>query len=214
MEPEIHVAIVEDHKVTREGLATLIGAQPGFGITGCFDSMEKALAAVGPDPPDVMLLDIGLPGMSGIEGLRLLRDRYPRMQFLILTVYADDAHVFDAICAGACGYLLKETPPAKLPGLIREAHQGGGPMSPEIARKVLLTFQKVPPPKVVETNLSPRELAIVRLLAEGHAYKTAAAELCVSVDTIRFHVRNIYARLHVHSKSEAVLKALRTGLLA
>ncbi len=210
---EIRVALVEDHQPTREGLAALIGSGPDYRVTGTFGSMEDALAHLEDDPPDVLLLDLHLPGMSGIDGLRLLRARFPILQVVVLTVFADDTHVFDAICAGACGYLLKETPPDKLLDFIHDAHRGGVPMSREIARKVLLLFQKVAPPKVEEANLSPRELAIVRLLAAGHSYKTAAVELALSIDTVRFHVRNIYVRLHVHSKSEAVLKAQRQGLL-
>ena len=210
---EIAIAIVEDHKATREGLSALIDGTPGYRVTGRFPSMEATLAAL-QDAPDVLLLDIGLPGMSGIDGIPVVQRLYPKIQVLILTIYADDKHVFEAICAGACGYLLKETRPAKLLEYIREAHDGGAPMSPEIARKVLRMFQKVVPPKSEEVRLSARELQILRLLAEGHGYKTAAAQLGVSVDTIRFHVRNIYVRLHVHSKSEAVTKAFRQGLLS
>jgi DNA-binding NarL/FixJ family response regulator len=211
---EITVAVVEDHKATRDGLSALIDGTPGYRVTGRFSTMEATLSALQQGTPDVLLLDIGLPGMSGVEGLSIVQKLYPKLQALILTVYGDDEHVFEAICAGACGYLLKETRPARLLEYIREAHDGGAPMSPEIARKVLRMFQKVVPPKAEEVRLSPRELEILRLLADGHGYKTAAAQLGISLDTIRFHVRNIYVRLHVHSKSEAVTKAFRQGLLS
>jgi DNA-binding NarL/FixJ family response regulator len=210
---EIKVAIVEDHQRTREGLATLIGGTPGYRIVGSFASMEDALARLEREFPDVLLADIGLPGISGIEGVRRLKARYPALQVLMLTIYADDEHIFEAICAGACGYLLKDTPPTKLLEAIRELRDGGAPMSPEIARKVVTMFQKTAPPPSDEQQLSPRELQVLKLLADGHSYKTAADALSVSEDTIRFHIRNIYEKLHVHSKSEAVLKAFRQGIL-
>jgi DNA-binding NarL/FixJ family response regulator len=213
MSKEIKVAIVEDQKHTREGLATLINGTPGYRIVGKFASMEEALAKLEWEPPDVVLVDIGLPGMSGIEGVRRLKARWPTLLILMLTVYADDEHIFEAICAGACGYLLKDTPPPKLLDAIHELREGGAPMSPDIARKVVTMFQQVIAPKTEEHHLSSRELEVLKLLADGHSYKTAADALSISLDTIRFHIRNIYEKLHVHSKSEAVLKALRSGLL-
>jgi DNA-binding NarL/FixJ family response regulator len=213
MQKEIKVAIVEDQKHTREGLATLIQGTPGYRIVGKFASMEEALIKLDWDPPEVVLVDIGLPGMSGIEGVRRLKARWPTLLILMLTVYADNEHIFEAICAGACGYLLKDTPPPKLLDAIRELREGGAPMSPEIARQVVMMFQKVVPSKNEEHPLSARELEVLKLLADGHSYKTAADALSISPDTIRFHIRNIYEKLHVHSKSEAVLKALRSGIL-
>ncbi len=209
----IKIAVVEDQRQTREGLATLLDGTPGFRTIGRFASMEEALARIEQEPPQVVLLDLGLPGMSGIEGVRQLKARLPAVQILVLTVYADDDHVFEAICAGASGYLLKDTPPARLLDSIRELQEGGAPMSPEIARKVVSTFRRIAPPRDGPEQLSPRELETLKLLTEGHSYKTAAVALGVSVDTVRFHVRNIYEKLHVHSKSEAVVKALRSGLL-
>jgi DNA-binding NarL/FixJ family response regulator len=209
----VRVAVVEDLEQTRRGLAALIGGTPGYRVMGAFGSMEEALRRLDGEPPDVALLDIGLPGMSGIEGVRRLKARHPGVQILMLTVYADNDHVFEAICAGACGYLLKDTPPTRLLEAIRELHEGGAPMSPEIARKTVTMFQRVAPPRSEDGRLSARETEVLRLLAEGHSYKTAAAELNVSLDTIRFHVRHIYEKLHVHSKSEAVAAALRSGLV-
>jgi DNA-binding NarL/FixJ family response regulator len=212
--PSIKVAIVEDQQPTREALAILIGNAAGFEITGRFPSMEQALPRLEAEPPHVLLVDIGLPGISGIEGVRRVLAAHPEVQILMLTVHGDDAHVFEAICAGACGYLLKETPRDRLLAAIRELRDGGAPMSPEIARKVVLMFQKVAPPKIQERQLTPREFEILRLLADGHSYKTCADRLALSLDTVRFHIRNIYEQLHVHSKSEAVLKAVRSGLIS
>ena len=212
--PKIKVAIIEDQQATREGLAILIGNTTGFEVTGRFSTVEQALDRLGLDPPDVLLLDIGLPGMSGIEGARAVRSRNPKIQILMLTVYGDDDHVFEAICAGACGYLVKGTPRERLLAAIRELRDGGSPMSPEVARKIVVMFQKVAPPKTRDGQLTPREFQILRLLADGHNYKTCADQLSLSLHTVRFHIRNIYEQLHVHSKSEAVLKALRGGLIS
>jgi DNA-binding NarL/FixJ family response regulator len=209
----IRVALVEDQKRTREGLTALIDGTPGFAVGGSFGSMEDALRGFASDPPDVCLCDIGLPGMSGIEGVRRLKERSPATQVLMLTVHADSENVFEAVCAGACGYLLKDTPPVRLVEAIRELHAGGAPMSPEIARKVVAMFSKVAPPREPDAGLSPREIELLSLFAEGHGYKTAARALGLSIDTVRFHVRNVYTKLHVHSKSEAVLQALRRGLV-
>lgn len=210
----IKVAIVEDQKQVREGLATLIDGMHGYRTVGSFASMEDALANLHRDLPDVALVDIKLPGMSGIEGVRELRTRYPDLPILMLTVYGDDEHVFEAICAGAKGYLLKDTPPTKILEAIKELREGGAPMSPEIARRVVMMFQRVAPPKEEAHGLSAREREVLKLLADGHSYKTAAEVLSLSVDTIRFHVRHIYEKLHVHSKSEAVLKAFRDRILS
>jgi len=174
--------------------------------------MEQALDQIPSSAPDVLLADIGLPGMSGIEGVRRIHEWMPELPILMLTVHEDSDSVFNAVCAGACGYLLKETPPARLLESIRELYEGGAPMSPGIARKVVLMFQKTPPPKD-GMELSLRQLEILRMLAQGHSYKACAATLDVGIDTIRSHVRKIYERLHVHSRSEAVWKALQGGIL-
>jgi DNA-binding NarL/FixJ family response regulator len=175
--------------------------------------MEEALASIGKDLPDVVLVDIGLPGMSGIEGTRRLRGRHPALLVMMLTVYGDDERIFEAICAGACGYLLKKTPPARLLESIREAVSGGSPMSPEVARRVVQLFQRFHPPEAADYHLSPTEIRLLKLLAEGHHYKTAAVEMRISINTVSYHMRSIYQKLHVHSKSEAVAKALRDRLI-
>jgi DNA-binding NarL/FixJ family response regulator len=210
---ETRIAIIEDQKPLRDGLAALIGGTPGYRVVGGYGSMEQALPQLRTVSPEVLLLDIGLPGMNGIEGVREARRLLPELQVLMLTVFSDNDRIFEAICAGACGYLLKDTPPARLLEAIGEAHGGGAPMSPEVARKVVAMFRKTPPPREEALQLSPREQDVLRLLAEGHSYKTAAAAISLSTDTIRFHIRHIYEKLHVHSKSEAVIKALRSGLI-
>ena len=209
----IKVAIVEDQRDIREGLASLIKFTEGYQCTGSFRSMEEALEKIRFELPDIMLVDIGLPGMSGIEGIRLLKESYPPMLLLMLTVYDDDEMIFDALCAGACGYLLKKTPPARLIESLKEAMSGGAPMSPEVARRVIKLFREIRPPDRADYKLTPHELRLLKLLVEGHNYKTAATAQGVSVTTIAFHMRHIYEKLQVHSKSEAVAKALRNRLV-
>ena len=208
----ISIAIVEDDRRIREGLRVLLDGTPGFRCLSAWRSMEEALAQSWSPLPAVALIDIGLPGMSGIAGISLLRERYPTLACVMLTVFDDDERIFNALCAGASGYLLKGTPPARLLDSIREVVGGGAPMSPEIARRVVSLFRTVRPPDHAEYNLTPHELRILKLLVEGHSYKSAAAELGIGFHTIAFHVQNIYQKLQVHSKSEAVAKALRSGL--
>ena len=208
----IKVAIVEDQREIREGLGQLINATPGYRCTGIYASMEEALEKIPHNLPDLVLSDIGLPGMDGINGIRILKERYPQLLILMLTVYDDNERIFDAICAGACGYLLKKTPWPKLVEALKEAVDGGSPMSPEVARRVITLFRQIKPPKESQYELTPHETRLLRMLVEGHSYKTAAAELNVSVNTIKFHLRHIYDKLQVHTKSEAVAKALRHGL--
>lgn len=210
---DITIAIIEDDDETRNGLSRLLARAPGCSLVGAFASVEEAVRALAGSAPDVILSDIGLPGMSGIEGVRLLKAAHPGTNVLMLTVYDDNTHVFEAICAGASGYLLKDTPPARLREAIREVQDGGAPMSPDIARKVVTMFRQAAPPRDAQASLSPRELELLRLLSGGHSYKTAADTLGIAMDTVRFHVRHIYEKLHVHSKSEAVMKAVRAGIL-
>src|SRR6185436_3650854 len=185
----VSVAIVEDERKFRDAVTMLIEGTEGFRCSGSYRSMEEALDKIERDLPDVVLMDIGLPGMSGIEGARRLKERFPKMVLLAHTVYDDDERIFDALCAGASGYLLKKTPPARLLEGLQEAVKGGAPMTPEVARRV------------------------VKLLMEGHNYKTAAAKLGVTTHAISFHLQKIYEKLHVHSKTEAVAKALQDRLL-
>ncbi|MBD0326248.1 MAG: response regulator transcription factor [Pyrinomonadaceae bacterium] len=209
----IKVAIIEDRREIREGLSMLIGGTSGYACTGSYRSMEEALDKIGHNLPDVVLSDIGLPGMDGIEGIRILKERHPQLLVLMLSVYDDDDRIFDALCAGACGYLLKKTPPLRLIESLKEAATGGAPMSPEVARRVITLFRDFRPPERADYQLTPHEMRLLKLLVEGHNYKTAAFELKVSINTVSFHMRHIYEKLQVHSKSEAVAKALRYRLI-
>lgn len=212
-EKTLLVGIVEDRAEIRDGLARLISQTEGFACSGAYRSMEDALDGIPDSMPDVLLSDIGLPGMSGIDGVRILKEKYPRLLVLMLSVYDDNDRIIEAICAGASGYLLKSTSTARLIACIKEVVSGGAPMSPEIARRVVELFRKSPPPKQADHDLTPHETRILKLLVDGHSYKTAAAALKLSVNTISFHVRHIYEKLQVHSKSEAVAKALKNRLV-
>ncbi len=209
----IGVAIIEDQRETREGLSFLINSTDRFECRHVYASMEAALDGIGIKPPRVALVDIGLPGINGIDGVRILRERYPSIAPVLLTVYKDDDRIFNAVCAGACGYLLKKTPPARLLEAVREIAEGGAVMSPEIAIRVVELFRKTQTPEQFSKVLSPQELRLLKLLTEGHQNKTAAAELGISIHTVSFHLRSIYEKLHVHSRSEAVARALREGLI-
>jgi DNA-binding NarL/FixJ family response regulator len=209
----VNVMLIEDQREVREGLAVLINGSPGFSCTASFRTMEEALGAIENRIPDVVLTDIGLPGMSGIEGIRLLKERYPNLPVVALTVYDDDEDIFDALCAGACGYLLKNVPPVRLLESLKEVVSGGAPMSPEIARRVVNLFREFRTPERAPHGLTQQEAELLRLMVEGHSYKTAAADLGISVSTVSFHLQNIYGKLQVHSKSEAVAKALRNRIV-
>ena len=209
----IKAAVIEDIREIRDGLTTLINFTEGFRCTGSYRSVEEALTRLSTDVPDVLLSDIGLPGMSGIEGIRIIKERYPDMQILMLTVYDDDDRIFDALCAGASGYLLKRTPPAKLLENIREAMSGGAPVSPEVASRVIKFFREFHTTERTDYDLTPHETRLLKLLTEGYNYTTAAEKLGVSYNTIKFHVRHIFEKLQVHTKSEAVVKAMRDRLV-
>ena len=209
----IRVAVVEDDHQTREGLRLLIDSTPGFVCVAACRSAEEALTRIRPGDADVLLLDIHLPGMSGTDAVGHFRAKWPRTTVLMLTVFAEETKIFASLCQGASGYLLKKTAPARLLESIREAHEGGSPMSPEIAKKVIRMFREFGPPADLDAQLSPHEVRLLQLFAEGHSYQAAAERLHVSINTIRNHIRSIYEKLHVHSKSEAVTKALRARII-
>ena len=209
----IRVVIIEDLREVRDGLAMLINGTSGFHCAGSYRTMEDALKGMAGTRPDVILTDIGLPGMDGVEGTRILRDRFPLIPVLALTVYDDDENVFNAICAGASGYLLKNTAPARLLESLREVVDGGAPMSPDVARRVITLFREFRPPERASYHLTPQETDLLKLMVEGHHYKTAAREMGISTNTVSFHLKHIYEKLQVHSKTEAVAKALRERLI-
>jgi len=213
MNDPIRVVIIEDLREVREGLAALINGSSGFQCAASYRTMEDALRGIPENRPHVILTDIGLPGMSGIEGARVLRDRMPDVPILALSVYDDDDNVFNAICAGASGYLLKNTAPARLLESLKEVVDGGAPMSPGIARRVVTLFRTVRPPAHASYQLTPQEIVLLKLIVEGHHYKTAAHVMDISPNTVSFHLKHIYEKLQVHSKTEAVAKALREHLI-
>jgi DNA-binding NarL/FixJ family response regulator len=208
----IDVMIVEDDQGIREGLTRLIAAEPDLACTRRHGSAERALADA-LAAPDVILLDIHLPGMLGSTAVPKFVARYPRAAIVMLTIHDGEERVFEAICNGARGYLLKKTPPARLVAAIREADEGGAPMSPSIARLVVSAFQRVRPLPSEHAALTAQERNLLALLADGYSYLNAAGQLGISINTVRNHVRSIYDKLHVHTKSEAVAKALKGGLL-
>jgi DNA-binding NarL/FixJ family response regulator len=208
----IRVAIIDDDQALVDGLRRIIDGAEGFVCAGAFGSVEAALPALPATRPDVLLLDIQLPGMVGEEAVPKLREACPALEILMLTVFSDRGRIFASICNGANGYLLKSTPPAKLLDAIQSAKAGGSPLSPEIARKIVGLFQRTAS-RQPSGELTAQEQRLLALLAEGYSYQSAADQMHVSVNTIRNYVRSIYEKLHVHSKSEAVSKALRRGVI-
>ena len=204
----ILISIVEDDDEIRESLALLINGTEGYCCISTYRDCETAVKGIVKDPPDVVLMDIGLPGMSGIEGVQKIREKLPDIDIIMLTVHKDDKLVFQSLCAGACGYLMKNTPPAKLLDAIKEAHKGGAPMSTNIARMIVKSFEVTP-----HSTLTNRETEVLAELCKGESYKMIADTLYISVKTVHFHIKNIYKKLQVHSNAEAVAKALREKLV-
>lgn len=209
---EIRVALIEDEQEVRQGLSYIINQTEGFRCVGEFKSYESALAEL-KAPPDVLLSDIGLPGMKGDEGAAIFKQKFPSTAIVMLTVHRDDERIFRSILAGASGYILKKEPPGKILDAIREVHAGGATMSSETAIKVLEAFRNLAPRKSEREPLTDREEEILQELVKGNSYKSTADHLFISVHTVRFHIRSIYEKLHVHSKSQAVAKALKDRLL-
>jgi DNA-binding NarL/FixJ family response regulator len=205
----ITVSIVDDEKELRHSITTFVNGSSGFQCRSTYSSAEEALKGLPADKPDVILMDINLGGMNGIECVERLKAEAPAMQILMLTVYEDTDQIFKALSAGASGYLLKRSSPTKLLEAIREVHGGGSPMSSSIARKVVASFQKAKPVSEKEFHLSPREEMVLDCLAKGLTYKQIADQLEISIDTIRTYLRRVYEKLHVQSRTEAVAKYLR-----
>jgi DNA-binding NarL/FixJ family response regulator len=208
----ISISIVDDERALRESIATFVNGSPGIRCVSTYGSARAALEGLPADRPDVVLMDINMAGMTGIECVAQLREIAPSIQIVMLTVYEDTEQIFKALSAGASGYLLKRSSPSKLIEAIREVHAGGSPMSSSIARKVVASFQRSTPPSEKQPNhpqLSPREETVLNLLAKGLTYKLIADQLGISIDTIRTYLRRIYEKLHVQSRTEAVAKYLR-----
>lgn len=206
----IHVAVIEDDPDILQLLQLLLNTSPGYQCTQIFDSCEKGIPALLKNTPDVLLLDVDLPGMSGIEGLKQLRPKLPSLNIIMLTVHEDDDAIFSALSAGAVGYMVKGLPPVQLLAAIDEAQDGGSPMTPSIARRIVRSFE---PSTTLTQALSVREHEVLALLCEGDNYSTIAKKLFISGNTVRSHIKAIYRKLEVNSRAEAVLKASKEGLL-
>jgi DNA-binding NarL/FixJ family response regulator len=205
----IRIGIVEDDGDVREAIRTYFNQQPGTNCELAEGSAEAFLARLNPYTlPDVILMDIGLPGLSGISAIRLIKDRYPEVNIIMLTIYMDSHKVFDSLCAGASGYLLKTTPFPQIKEAIEVVHSGGAPMTPQIARRVI-EHLRVEPRPVGGEILTPKEREIVLGLVEGSSYKMLAGRMNVTIETIRSHIKNIYNKLHIHSKAEVISKSLK-----
>jgi DNA-binding NarL/FixJ family response regulator len=207
------VAIVEDDARMRDAVHRLIDSQPDLRCCGAYGTAESALRSLAREPAELMLLDIHLPGMDGSDAVRLFHDAFPAMRIVMFTVFEDDDRIFTSLCNGASGYLLKKTPPPKLLDALRDVRDGGAPMSPEIARRVVHLFRKMLPRVAAPEGLSPTEVRVIGLLAEGVSYQRGAEQMEISINTFRNYIRSIYDKLHVHSKSAAVTKALRAGII-
>ena len=206
----IRIAVVEDDKTVREGLQILLNGSPGFSCVATYGNGEDAVADLPAVLPDVVLMDINLPGISGIECILALKEQKVPIQFIMLTVFEDSDDIFHSLSAGASGYLLKQTPPVKLLEAIQDVYRGGSPMSGEIARKVVQSFQHPLPDYAAANGLTKREDEILGYLVKGYFYKEIAGEVFISVETVRTHIRNIYEKLQVRTRSEAILKYLNS----
>jgi DNA-binding NarL/FixJ family response regulator len=207
---EIKVAIFEDNNNMREGLYQLINGSQGFICTGAFPNCDDLVQRIEKSKPDVIVMDIEMPGISGIEGVKLAKEYFPDIKILMETIFDDDEKIFNSICAGAEGYILKNTAPVEILSAIKEIYEGGSPMTPTIANRVLkmVKTQRTSDSKNI-FNLTDREKEILSCLVEGMSYKLIADECTISIDTVNVHIKNIYKKLQVHSKSEAVAKAIK-----
>ena len=206
----IKVAIFEDNRSLREGLAVMIGGTPGFNCVGAFPNCNNLLKNISQAHPDVVLMDIEMPGINGIEAVGMIKEEYPGMKILMETIFDDDEKIFNSICAGAEGYILKHTTPAEIMEAIKEIYEGGSPMTPSIANRVLKMVKNRPDTSSKESfDLTDREKEILTCLVKGMSYKMVADTCFISIETVNVHIKNIYRKLQVHSKSEAVAKAIR-----
>lgn len=207
---DLRVTIFEDNRILREGLAQLIGGSPGFICAGAFANCSNLVNDIENTSPDVILMDIEMPGMNGIEAVKIVKSQFPNVKIMMETIFDENDKIFQSICNGAEGYILKNTPPVQILTAIKEIYEGGAPMTPSIASKVLKMFKKQLPENISEEfNLSDREKEILKCLVEGMSYKMIADACFISADTVNGHIKNIYKKLQVHSKGEAVAKAIK-----
>lgn len=209
----IKVALFEDIIDLREGLQALLDASEDITCCGAWENCDHVKRIIQQHQPDVVLMDIDMPGTNGLEGLRIIRELYPAMSVIMLTVFEDDENVFNSLCAGANGYMLKRTPPARIIEAIKEVNDGGAPMTSSIAKKVLESFKKNNVPLKNDYQLSDREKDILGSLVKGNSYKMISAELNISINTVREYIRRVYDKLHVHSMNEAVAKAINQKIV-
>ena len=214
---DIRVVIFEDRKLIREAFEAIVNGTPGLTCAGSFSNASDLIHNIKKTSPDVVLMDVEMPGIDGITAAKMIHSKFPGIKILIQTVFDDDDKVFNAICAGASGYVMKNTTPAKLVDSIIEVYNGGAPMSPSIAAKVLTLFQKIAPSKSrtddEDFHLSKREKEILAMMVEGHSFKIIAEKNFIGYETVRTHVKKIYQKLHVASMTEAVVKAIKHGLI-
>jgi len=206
----LRVIIFEDNRSLREGLFQLMNGSTGFECVGAFANCTDIVSDIRHSNPDVILMDIEMPGISGIEAVLLAKEKFPEVKILMETIFDEDDKIFQSICNGADGYILKNTPPVQILDAIKEVYEGGSPMTPSVARKVLKMVKNKPAVETVnDFNLSERELEVVKYLVQGMSYKLIAESCFISPETVNGHIKNIYKKLQVHSKSEAVAKAIR-----
>jgi len=210
---KIKVTIFEDNKSLRMGLYQLINGSEGFECAGAFENCLNLLEDIKNTNPDVVLMDIQMPGINGIEAVRILHEKYPDLKILMQTIFEESDKIFQSILAGASGYILKNTSPSRILDFIKETYDGGAPMSPSVATKVLKMVGQQPLEKVNTFNLSEREKEILSCLVKGMSYKLIADACFISIDTVRGHIRNIYEKLHVHSKGEAIAAAIKDRIV-
>jgi DNA-binding NarL/FixJ family response regulator len=210
----IKVAIFEDNNGLRNMLYQLVNGSEGFECSGAYPDCSNLLKIIEKTKPDVVMMDIGLPGMNGIEAIKILKNKFSNLNILVQTIFDDNEKIFQAICAGASGYILKNTSPSRILQCLIETYNGGAPISPSVATKVLKMVQS-PADKIKNHsfNLSEREKEVLQYLVRGMSYKLIADHCFLSIDTVRSHIKNIYEKLHVHSKSEAVAKALQKNIV-
>ena len=213
MKKDIRVTIFEDNKSLRQGLYQLIDGSEGYICEGAFEDCLDVLRNTEDTKPDVVLMDIAMPGINGIEAVNMLREKYPELKILMQTIFEDNEKIFQSILAGASGYILKNTSPSRFLEFIRETYEGGAPMSPSVATKVLKMVAEQSGIKTETFDLSDREKEILSCLVKGMSYKLIADACFISIDTVRGHIRNIYEKLHVHSKGEAVAKAIQSKIV-
>ncbi len=211
---DIRVAIFEDNKHLRESLQILISGTPGYHCTGAYPDCRDLLPQLKREMPDVVLMDIEMPGMNGIDAVKKIKENYPQLQVLMQTMFDDDEYIFNAICSGASGYILKTTTPAGYIEAINNVYAGGSPMSPTVARKVFGLFKSnIHIASKVQYNLTAKEKEVLQLLINGRSYKMIAEEMQISTETVKTHMKNIYIKLHVNSNTEAVAKALKDKII-